>query len=225
MPITPEELAAEAAEAVAAGAFALHLHPRDEEGGETLDGAHVEAALAAVRAACPGVPGGRGHRPVDRRRRARGGARTWWPAGALRERPDYASVNLSEKGARRLAAALRRAGIGVEAGVWTEDDVATLLRGTLGKPLVRVLVEPQESEPAGGAAHGGRNRQGAGRRGGGGRALPPRLRPATWEVIRVAAARGRERAGGPRGRHDAAGRHPARGNADLVAAAVEMVGA
>ncbi len=225
VPITPEQLAAEAAASVAAGAFALHLHPRDDQGRETLEGAHVEAALAAVRAACPGVPVGVGTglwiAGGDPRRRVDLVA-AW---RALGERPDYASVNLSEKGSRRLAAALRRAGIGVEAGVWTEEDVATLARGTLGSPLARVLVEPQEPDPLEAQrtaaaidraldaeeVEGERFHHGYG--------------PATWDVIRVAAQRVRSVRAGLEDATTLPDGTRARGNADLVAAAVEMVGA
>ena len=225
VPITPDELATEAAEAVAAGAFALHLHPRDDEGRETLEGAHVEAALAAVRAACPGVPVGvgtglwiAGGNPRRREDLVAG-----W--GALRERPDYASVNLSEKGARRLAAALRRAGIGVEAGVWTEDDVATLLRGTLGSPLARVLVEPQDSDPL----EAQRTAAAIDRALDAAEVEDERFHhgygPATWDVIRVAATRGRSVRAGLEDTTTLPDGTRARGNADLVAAAVEMLGA
>jgi uncharacterized protein (DUF849 family) len=58
VPITPAELARSAAAAVAAGAEALHLHPRDADGRESLAAADVGAAVAAVRAACPGTQAG-----------------------------------------------------------------------------------------------------------------------------------------------------------------------
>src|SRR5918992_363571 len=55
-PRTPAELAAEARAAVDAGARALHLHPYDPEGRETLEAEPCAAALRAVRAECPGIP-------------------------------------------------------------------------------------------------------------------------------------------------------------------------
>ena len=55
VPITVAELAAAGADAVAAGAEALHLHPRGRGGAETLHPAHVAAAVGAVRQVCPGV--------------------------------------------------------------------------------------------------------------------------------------------------------------------------
>jgi uncharacterized protein (DUF849 family) len=57
VPLTPAELAAEARAAQLAGAQALHLHPRNEAGQQTLAAADVLAAVAAVRAAT-GLPVG-----------------------------------------------------------------------------------------------------------------------------------------------------------------------
>jgi uncharacterized protein (DUF849 family) len=56
VPVTPAELAADARRAAAAGAGALHVHPRSEDGAETLGAGACAAALRAVRAACPGIP-------------------------------------------------------------------------------------------------------------------------------------------------------------------------
>src|SRR4051794_28640314 len=56
LPRTPDELAKEAADAVAAGAQVLHLHPYDDDGAQTLQAEPCAAALKVVRDACPGVP-------------------------------------------------------------------------------------------------------------------------------------------------------------------------
>ena len=58
VPVTPAELARDAAAAVAAGAEAIHLHARGPDGAESVRAADVGAAVAAVRAACPGTPVG-----------------------------------------------------------------------------------------------------------------------------------------------------------------------
>src|SRR5262245_6267274 len=58
VPLTPAELAASAVAAVAAGATAVHLHPRRADGGESLLPSHVAAAVTAVRQACPATPVG-----------------------------------------------------------------------------------------------------------------------------------------------------------------------
>ncbi len=56
LPVTPAELAADVSRIVAAGVDALHLHPKDARGLDTLGAVEVAAALAAVRAAAPDVP-------------------------------------------------------------------------------------------------------------------------------------------------------------------------
>jgi uncharacterized protein (DUF849 family) len=141
LPLTPRELAAAATGAVVAGAEAVHLHPRNGAGAESLAAADVGAAVSAVRAACPGTPVGVSTglwitgRDAERRRVL---VRGWagLPTAAC---PDFASVNVGEEGFARLAVELAAAGIDTEAGVWTPAD-ADALAGA-GVPVVRVLVE------------------------------------------------------------------------------------
>lgn len=64
--------------------------------------------------------------------------RRWAVAG---DRPDFASVNLSEPGFEGMAETLGTLGIGVEAGVWSERDAADLLDSTHMTSCTRVLVE------------------------------------------------------------------------------------
>jgi uncharacterized protein (DUF849 family) len=144
VPLTPEELAGEAAAAVAAGARSLHLHPRGRDGSETLDARSTAAALLAVRRRVPevrtGVSTAAWIEPDPDRRRA--------AVAAWEVLPDFASVNLCEAGAPELVAALADRGIGVEAGVWTVADAELLVQRRLDRRCVRLLLEPQEVEPA-----------------------------------------------------------------------------
>jgi 3-keto-5-aminohexanoate cleavage enzyme len=55
LPVTPDEQARAAAEAVKAGASIVHLHVRDDAGKPTQDLARFEASIRAIRAAAPGV--------------------------------------------------------------------------------------------------------------------------------------------------------------------------
>jgi uncharacterized protein (DUF849 family) len=55
VPLSPAELAASAEAAVAAGAEAVHVHPRNADGIESLAAAEIGAAVAAIRQACPGI--------------------------------------------------------------------------------------------------------------------------------------------------------------------------
>ncbi|PNY80511.1 3-keto-5-aminohexanoate cleavage protein [Deinococcus koreensis] len=148
LPLTPGQLARAAADAVVAGAQALHLHPRGSDGLESLQAADVAAALRAVRAACPGVPVGISSGfwilpDVAAQLRA---AQRW---GELEQagRPDFVSVNVHEPHARALAGTLLQSGIGVEAGLWTPDAVDTFLSWLERHRALRVLVElPDEPE-------------------------------------------------------------------------------
>ncbi|MGI5243852.1 3-keto-5-aminohexanoate cleavage protein [Dactylosporangium sp. CA-139066] len=140
LPCTPAELAAAARAAVAAGAEAVHLHPRAASGAESLDADDVGAAVAAVREACPATPigvttglwitgGDAGTRLVA--------VRGW---GRLQryQRPDFASVNVSEPGFTALLDALDELGVAVEAGVWSVADAGAL---PIAADLPRLLVE------------------------------------------------------------------------------------
>ena len=137
-PVSVEELAQDAAACVAAGARAIHLHPRDPEGRETLEGGVVEEVVREVRDAC-GVPVGvttSAEIEPDPERRLEL-VRAW-------RAPDYTSVNLSESGATGVMEALVAAGIGIEAGVWTVEDAERLGASGLGELVTRILVEPGE---------------------------------------------------------------------------------
>lgn len=150
VPLTPGELARAAEPAVAAGAEAIHLHPRDRDGAESLAAADVGAAVAAVRAACPGVPVGvtTGLWITSGDPHARAVAVAGWAALEDAGRPDFASVNVSEAGWAELSAALHSAGIATEAGVWSVADARALATFRPANPVLRILVEVTD-EPAG----------------------------------------------------------------------------
>ena len=137
-PVSVEELARDAADCVTAGARAIHLHPRDPEGRETLEAGIVDEVVTRVRGAC-GVPVGvttSAEIEPDPERRLEL-VRAWRAA-------DYTSVNLSEPGATDVMETLIGAGIGIEAGVWTVEDAELLAASGLGDRLTRILVEPGE---------------------------------------------------------------------------------
>lgn len=146
LPVSVEELARDAVACAAAGARAIHLHPRDSDGCERLDPQVVDAVVVAVRDACGvpvGVSTGAWIEPdLDRRLEL---VRAWTA-------PDYASVNLSEAGAGDVMQALLEAGIGIEAGVWSVDDAERLAATGLDARLTRILLEP--GDLAAGAAVG-----------------------------------------------------------------------
>ncbi len=143
LPTTPAELAREGAAAVDAGAGALHVHPRDEYGRESLGHGDVAAVLEVMRDHVD-VPIG-----------VTTGA---WVVPDLSERldavskwkvlPDFASVNFQEDGAVAIAKLLLQRGVGVEAGIWTAATASILRESGLAESCLRILIEPMDREAA-----------------------------------------------------------------------------
>jgi uncharacterized protein (DUF849 family) len=144
LPLTPAQLGGDTAAAVSAGAAAVHLHPRGPDGRETLAPGPCGHAVASIRAACPGVPvgltTGAWIEPDPARRLA---LIVQWQV-----LPDFASVNLGEPGAIGLANLLHERGVGLEPGLWNPDDAHRLVRSGLAGRSLRVMLEPQEDDPA-----------------------------------------------------------------------------
>ena len=143
VPLTPAELAASAAAAVAAGAEAVHLHPRRADGGESLLPADVAAAVTTVRQACPATPVGvsTGLWITGRDPAARRSAVAAWAGLPADARPDFASINLSEPGWADLCGLLAPAGIAAEAGIWSPADADQLTAAGQAIDWLRILVE------------------------------------------------------------------------------------
>ncbi len=137
VPQSPAELAADAIAVRHAGAFALHVHPRDSDGTQTMKAVVCDAAVEAIRAAVPGLPVGLStSETIDPDPFARAAAITSW-----RQRPDFVSVNLSELGWAGIVRAALHAGIAVEAGLSTPADAEQLTASPFAHQLVRALVE------------------------------------------------------------------------------------
>jgi uncharacterized protein (DUF849 family) len=221
VPQTPAELAAAAQEAVQAGAAVVHVHPRDTSGAETLEAEAVFAAVRAIRAAVPGVPVGvtTGLWAVDGDPMRRMALVAGW-AGA--DRPDFASVNMSEPGPDALAATLGSVGVEVEAGVWTTEDADRLAASQFGTKVIRILVEPQEDSPEAAVATAAAVEQTLNRHG----LDAPRVHHAegmaTWSVIRAAVKLGRDIRVGLEDTTVLPDGSTAHGNGELVAAAVQL---
>jgi uncharacterized protein (DUF849 family) len=222
LPVTPAQLAADAAEAVAAGAEAVHLHPRDVHGSESLDAGDIGAAVSAVRATNPRTPIG-----VSTGLWISGGdvalrqaAVSAWSTLPALNRPDFASVNVGEPGFADLTAVLLAAGIAVEAGVWSADDADALAAS--GVDCFRVLVEiigaPEaDAEPA---AHAILDRLDAL-----GLAAPRLLHgenATAWPLVALAGQLGLPTRIGLEDTLVGVDGRPARGNADLVRQALTV---
>jgi uncharacterized protein (DUF849 family) len=215
LPLTAAELAVDAAACVSAGADAVHIHPRDDDGRESLAAEVIDETVRAVRSAAGvpvGVSTGAWIEP-DPTRRA--------DAVAAWREPDMASVNLSEAGATSVMAALWDAGVGIEAGIWTLDDVERLAQSGFAGRLVRILVEIVDPVPRP-AAEALAIDQALDRLG----ADVPRLHhgedSATWPVLRQAVSLGRDIRIGLEDSLLLPDGSPARSNAALVTAAVRL---
>ncbi|MDQ1039712.1 uncharacterized protein (DUF849 family) [Streptomyces sp. V3I8] len=144
VPLSPGAMADSAAEAVAAGASDIHVHPKSPCGEDTLSPRAVAAALGGIRSRVSvpvGVTTGSWAEPDPAARVAR--VRDW---SVL---PDHASVNWHEPGAEEVAAALLERGVGVEAGIWSgTDGAARFTASPLGPRVLRVLAEVTDPDPA-----------------------------------------------------------------------------
>lgn len=149
VPLTPEELARDAADVVAAGVGELHVHPRGPDGAETLDPGSTALALTAIRAKAPGIPIGLTTREGIRTDARRG----FDQMKAWRVLPDYVSVNLGEADAPEIITLMLAKGIGVEAGLATVADARRFVRLPTMTDCLRVLVEIDFERDVRGALH------------------------------------------------------------------------
>ncbi len=142
LPLSADELAADAKAVIAASAQQIHLHVRGPDGKESLHPDDVARTLAAVRAAVPGVPVGL--------------STGWWipPKGRARQDhirawqavPDYVSINLIEEDSAEVIDLALSKGIGVEAGIWSPADAAKFIAHPKARDCLRVLVEINEQD-------------------------------------------------------------------------------
>jgi len=143
LPIHPPEVARTAISCREAGAFAAHVHPRDERGAESLAARHVGAAVRAVRAAAPGMQVGVStaesiEENLTRRLRA---IANW------EDRPDFATVNWYEHDADETASLLVLQGVEVQAVLATVADARRMLRSPLAAQCRVLVVGPRDEEP------------------------------------------------------------------------------
>jgi uncharacterized protein (DUF849 family) len=140
LPVSVDQLVTDARAVVAAGATAVHIHPRDTGGAESLEPQAVAALMERMRADGPDVP-------VSLTTSLSAEPDPWrrydlvqrWASAAL---PDSVSVNLHEAGSVDLIHLLGDRRVAVEAGVWTVD-AARILVATKVR-VAAVLVEPTQ---------------------------------------------------------------------------------
>jgi uncharacterized protein (DUF849 family) len=177
-----------------------------------MDARACDAAVTAIRAAVPGMPVGLStSEAIDPDPFARAAAIRAW-----RQAPDFVSVNVSELGWAGIVRAALHAGIAVEAGLEKPSDAEEFARSAFVHRALRALVEVD-----GGAKEARAVAQ----------LIPDGVAQLwhgygeqTWEVLSAGAGAGADVRVGledtlvlPDGRIAA-------GNAELVAAAVQLVG-
>lgn len=221
LPVTADQVAADAAAAVGAGAHALHLHPRDARGAQELGPQVLSPLLAQVRQAVGGVPlsvtTALTAEPDPWRRYDL--VQRW---GAM---PDAAVVHLHEAGAVEVARLLLDRRVAVEAGLATVEAARLLVATELAGAVARILVEPAQEDPEEALQTADAIDAVLDRAGVPGPRTLHGTGAAAWPLLDAAIATGRDiRIGledtlaGPDGRE-------AEGNAALVAEAVQRVSA
>jgi uncharacterized protein (DUF849 family) len=218
-PRTSLEIAEAARAAIRAGADAVHVHAFDSAGRETLDGAACGAALREIRRLCPGAPISLTTSATiisDPGERLR-------VVAAWDELPDLVTANQGEPGVVELCELLLARGVEIEAGLLTTGDAQAFVASGLASRCRRVLIEPLEPDIAVALRNAAAMEDVL-------LAAGVRLEQvhhgygiASWAVNRRAVARGH---GIRTGLEDVTllpNGSPARDNADLVRAAVELV--
>ena len=219
VPRTPEELASEGRAAVDAGADVLHLHPYDAQGRQTFDAEPCAAAIRAVRAACPGIPISLSTsaeiQPDPERRLAL--------VAAWTELPDLVTANQGEDGILDLCELLIDRGIGIEAGLLSIDDARAFAASGLAPRCVRAMVEPLGEDPDAAVAEAAAMEEVLSQAGITLEQVHHGDGLASWAVNRRGAARGHGIRTGLEDTPVLPDGTLASGNADLVAAAAQLL--
>lgn len=137
LPVTPQQLADAAVAAHGAGAKAVHLHPKTADGVDSLAPDTVAAAVTAVRHALPGLPLGvtTGFWALPDPQKRLDAVASWTVL------PDFASVNWHEPGSVELAQLLLGRGIGVEIGIFHAEAADSWARSEVAPHCLRVMIE------------------------------------------------------------------------------------
>ncbi len=148
-PRTPNTIAEAAHAAVKAGAASVHVHAFDDAGRETLDGRRCADVLRAIRSLCPGTPVSLTTSATiipDPQQRLK-------VVGAWVDLPDLVTANQGEEGIVELREFLLSRGVAIEAGLLSVDDARAFVRSGLAGRCRRVLIEPLDEEPEAALRH------------------------------------------------------------------------
>ena len=217
LPVSPQQLADAAVAAHRCGAQAVHLHPKTADGVDSLLADTVGPAVTAVRHAVPGLPLGvtTGFWALpDAEQRLRA-VRSWEVL------PDFASVNWHEPGSQDLAELLLSRGLGVEVGIFHAEAAESWAQSDLAPHCMRVMIELG----AGGDTETADDLLARIRRAGSpAPVLLHGLDDSCWPLLRHAGVRGLQARIGLEDTVLLPDGSPAPGNAELVEAAVQILG-
>ena len=139
-PRTPSSIGVAASKAVSAGANGIHVHAFDSAGRETLDGSACAEVLRNIRRLCPDTPISLTTsativaNPTERLRIVE----------AWEDLPDLVTANQGEAGIAALCELLLARGVQIEAGLLTVNDAIAFVNSGLAPRCRRVLIEPLE---------------------------------------------------------------------------------
>ncbi|MFT4113409.1 3-keto-5-aminohexanoate cleavage protein [Silvibacterium sp.] len=218
-PRTPSEIAQAAWDAVHAGADSVHVHAFDKDGRETLEAEACGDVLRAIRRLCPGTP-------ISLTTSA---SIVSDPAKRLRmveqwqELPDLVTANQGEAGIVKLCELLLSRGVEIEAGLLSVSDAKAFLASGLADRCRRVLIEPLDLAPQVAVAHAAAMEELITAAGIQLEQVHHGYGIACWEVNRRALDRGHGIRTGFEDITLLPDGSPARDNAALVAAALELI--
>lgn len=137
IPISPEELAKASKSMIEAGGNALHIHPRNKNGQESLTASDISDAINAIRPISGEVPIGVSTGEwIEPNVNARLALIKSWTV-----LPDFASVNFDEEGTQEVARLILSRNIGLEAGINSADALLRFLKFAGSSDALRILIE------------------------------------------------------------------------------------
>lgn len=218
-PRNPAAIAEAARAAVDAGARSVHVHAFDGAGRETLNGGACANTLRAIRALCPGTPvslttsAAIAPDPGERFRIVE----------AWQELPELVTANQGEPRIVELCELLLSRGVGIEAGLLSLGDARAFVLSGLAGRCRRVLIEPLDADPEAAVQHAAAMEKIVVSAGIALEQVHHGDGIASWAVNQRALDRGHGIRTGLEDTPLLPGGRPARDNADLVAAAADLI--
>jgi len=138
IPISAEQMANDVQSAISLGVGAIHIHPRNKDGLESLKWSDIEPVILAIRKSYPTIPVGISTgRWIVPDFSVRLQLVSHWKSIV-----NFASVNFHEEGAAEIASKLLELEIGVEAGLFHARAAEIFVQNGLDEKCLRIMFEP-----------------------------------------------------------------------------------